>query len=64
MESELLKEGEMTVLIEHPEHGMTHVYTSAELEAHEALGWRKVESPAPVAPIGKPLLTLPKKVKT
>lgn len=33
----------MIVLIEHPEHGRTHVYTDSELEAHKALGWFVVE---------------------
>jgi len=42
MEGELLQEGEMTILIEHPEHGRTHVYTQDALKEHEAIGWRVV----------------------
>ena len=62
MEGELLQEGEMTILIEHPEHGRTHVYTQDALKEHEAIGWRVVVVEK-VEPAKKPLLTLPKKVK-
>ena len=30
------------ILIEHPEHGRTHVYDPQELAAHEARGWAVV----------------------
>jgi hypothetical protein len=36
------------ILIQHPEHGRTHVYNEPELAAHVALGWAVVpEKPAP-----------------
>jgi hypothetical protein len=45
------------ILIQHPEHGRTHVYNEPELAAHVALGWSVVpEKPAPVvaAPVAPP----------
>jgi hypothetical protein len=35
------------ILIQHPEHGRTHVYNEPELAAHVALGWSEVPAPAP-----------------
>jgi hypothetical protein len=36
------------ILIQHPEHGRTHVYNEPELAAHVALGWAAVPiNPAP-----------------
>lgn len=30
------------ILIEHPEHGFMHVYSSTELEAHKKNGWKEL----------------------
>ena len=35
------------VLIEHPEHGRTHVYTPEELKYHQERGWSAVINSAP-----------------
>ena len=37
----------MLILIEHPEHGRTHVYSNAELQSHIEKGWEVVEEHKP-----------------
>ena len=60
----------MLVLMEHPQHGRTHVYSPLALEQHVANGWIAVDENKPHAEAEKPLsepikgtLKLPKKAK-
>lgn len=40
----------MLVLMEHPDHGRTHVYNNVEYEDHVKNGWRPVETEAKEQP--------------
>ncbi len=40
----------MIILIEHPDHGRTHVYSNTELQAHIDMGWEVSEEKCPVLP--------------
>ena len=45
----------MLILLEHPKHGRTHVYSPLALEQHIANGWIAVDENKPQGGADKPL---------